>query len=229
MMRQYPLPLPHHEAMEADDFMVTASNHEAAAWLERWPDWPSHCLAIHGPAGSGKTHLARMWQTRSHARALGVADLETQNLEIALSGTSAIAIDDADKVAGNPAYEEALFHLYNRLGETRGFLLLTATQAPAQWKLGLPDLRSRLTSVPTAAIAVIDDELLSALLIKQFRDRQIGLGMEVVEYLLPRVERSPAAIRALVNALDHASLAEGRRITIAMARKFLEDQGFLIR
>lgn len=225
MMRQYPLPLPHAEAMAADDFMVAASNRDAAAWIERWPDWPAHCLILYGPSGSGKTHLAHVWQQRSGAQALEITDLAGPRPE---NTDKNFLIDDAGKTAGVAAQEEALFHLYNRIKEQGGFLLLTAAQAPAQWNIGLADLRSRLLSVPAAGIAAPDDELVSALLIKQFSDRQVDLGADVIDYLVPRMERTPAAIRALVTALDRASLAEGRRITIALARKLLEDQGFLI-
>ena len=70
MTRQLPLSLPHDEAMDAADFFVTASNREAMAWIDKWPDWPAHCIVIHGPSGSGKTHLARLWQQRSGARLL---------------------------------------------------------------------------------------------------------------------------------------------------------------
>ncbi len=225
MTRQYPLPLPHREAMDADDFMVTSSNADAAAWINRWPDWPAHCLAVYGPSGSGKTHLAQVWQKYSGAQVITLAELTSENR---LAEGNYI-LDGADTVAGNAGQEEALFHLYNRLRDAKSFLLLTATLAPAQWNLGLADLRSRLSSIPSVAIAAPDEELLSAMLLKQFMDRQIDLGIEVVNYLLPRIERTPEAIRNLVTKLDQVSLAEGRRITTAMARKLLEDQDFLNR
>lgn len=224
MIRQYPLPLPHQEAMEAADFMVTASNREARTWVEQWPEWPTGSLVIYGPSGSGKTHLAQVWQRRSNAVALSLDELHMQN---AGSTPSTTLIDNADKIIGTPALEEALFHLYNRLRANKRSLLLTSSLAPAQWGIALADLRSRLATIPAVALAAPDDELLSALIIKQFRDRQIDLGMDVVEYLLPRIERSPAAIRTIVHALDQTSIAEKRRITVALARKLLEDQGFL--
>jgi len=228
MTKQYPLPLPHREAMEADDFMVTPSNKDAVAWLDKWPDWPSHCLIIHGPAGSGKTHLANVWQSRSHGKPVTLDALTAEDAGSLITNNRAIVIDDAEKVVGNAAREEALFHLYNLLRETKGFLLLTAPNAPAQWRINLADLRSRLSSVPAVAIAAPDDTLLSALLIKQFRDRQIDISLDVVDYLLPRITRTPASIRTLVTALDRASLAAGRKITVALARKVIEDQSFLI-
>jgi DnaA regulatory inactivator Hda len=221
MTRQYPLPLPHREAMEADDFMVTASNGEAAAWLDKWPDWPAHCLVIYGPAGAGKTHLAHVWQAQAAARLIDAKTIAEE--DIATLKAQAVAIDDAEKAAGERAREEALLHLYNMLRENKGYLLLTARQAPAHWEIGLPDLRSRLLAVPAVALGAPDDELVAALLVKQLRDRQIEVGMEVIDYLVPRLDRTPEAIRKLVAALDRASLAEGRRITVALARKVLDD------
>jgi DnaA regulatory inactivator Hda len=223
MTRQYPLPLPYREAMEADDFMITASNREAVAWIDKWPDWPSHCLVIHGPAGSGKTHLAHVWKSRSRGKFIDPANLSNADLGTLIMSNRAVVIEDAEKVAGDLAREKELFHLFNIMRETKGYLLLTAQQAPAQWRLGLPDLRSRLLAAPAVPLAAPDDALLSALMLKQFNDRQLDVGADVIDFLLPRLTRTPAAIRDLVAALDRASLAESRRITVSLAKRILED------
>lgn len=222
MTRQYPLPLPHREAMEADDFMVTASNREAIAWIDKWPEWPAHCLVIYGPSGAGKTHLSHVWQAKSRAKMVPANTLAAEDPGALIVSNRMIAIDDAEAVATKAAHEKNLLHLYNLIREAKGFLLLTAQHAPAQWRLALPDLRSRLTSIPAIALGAPDDALLSALLIKQFRDRQIDISMDVVDFLLPRVTRTPGTIRDMVTALDRASLAEGRGITIALAKRILD-------
>jgi chromosomal replication initiation ATPase DnaA len=224
MVAQIPLPLPHDQAMGADDFLVTPSNREAVAWIEKFPHWPSHGLVLTGLSGSGKTHLANLWLERSGGKLVTIDELVAQN-SVTLTGTTkAIAIDDADMVAGNATAEEKLFHLYNHLKEIQGSLLLTLTRGVGQAGFVLPDLRSRLLTLPATALGAPDDMLLQALIVKQFRDRQVALDAGVVAYLTPRMARDAASIRTLVDRLDHASLSEGRKITTALARRVLEGE-----
>jgi hypothetical protein len=65
--QQLPLDLAYRPALGMADFVIAPGNRDAVAWIDRWPDWPSHALAIHGPKGSGKSHLAHVWQARSGA------------------------------------------------------------------------------------------------------------------------------------------------------------------
>ncbi|MER2519260.1 MAG: DnaA/Hda family protein [Bdellovibrionales bacterium] len=221
-VRQYPLLLPHREAMEAEDLLLASGNREAAAWISRWPDWPGSCLIVHGPVACGKTHLGQVWRARSGGQLLCIKDLLARDAECLAMANEASFLDDADAVAGDSAREEALFHLYNHIVAHRRWLLLTARAAPAHWNVRLADLRSRLKSCPAVAVAAPDDSLIAALLIKQFRDRQIVVGDDVIDYLVARLERTPDAARRAVQALDSASLASRRRITVALARDIVE-------
>ena len=223
MMRQLPLPLPHDAAMGADDFLVTPCNREAAAWIEKWPEWPTFGLILTGLPGSGKTHLLNLWLERSKGRLITETELLSHNAVSLTSATTSLALDNADMLAGSDTSEEKLFHLYNHLKEVKGFLLLTMTRGAGQTGFLLPDLRSRLLTLPAAALLPPDDALLEALIVKQFRDRQVTLDSGVVAYLAPRISRDAAGIRDLVERLDRASLAEGRKITIALARNILEN------
>ena len=219
---QLPLDLPHRPAMAADDFLVAESNRAAVAWLDRWPNWPAPALAIHGPAGCGKSHLAQVWRARTGAPLVRPADLDIATLPGLLpAAVPAVVIDDALGVAGDPVRERALFHLYNLARDAGGHLLLAATTAPSQWGLTLPDLRSRLNAAPAVALGPPDDALLAAVLVKLFADRQIRIGTEVVEYLVVHMERSFDAARTLVARIDAAALAARRRITVPLAREIL--------
>jgi chromosomal replication initiation ATPase DnaA len=139
------------------------------------------------------------------------------------AATTSLALDDADALAGNAKGEEKLFHLYNHLKEVKGSLVLTMAHGAGLAGFVLPDLRSRLLTLPAAALLAPDDALLEALIVKQFRDRQVDIDAALVAYLAPRMPRDAAGIRDLVERLDVVALAEGRKITIALARKILED------
>ncbi len=198
---------------------MAPSNAEAVAWIDRWPGWPAPMLALYGPAGCGKSHLAQVWRARSGALALSRATLRAEGLDVGLADARAALLEDAEE----GVEERALLHLYNMLAERGGHLLLTGRAPPARWSTELADLRSRLSAAPAVAIAAPDEALIGAVLVKLFADRQIRVGAELVAYLLPRMERSFAAARAIAAALDEASLAGRRPITIPLARGLLEQ------
>ncbi|MEM7442316.1 MAG: hypothetical protein AAF414_03180 [Pseudomonadota bacterium] len=218
---QLPLDLGFRPALNADDFLVAECNEMAVVWIDRWPDWPGPGLIVHGPSGSGKTHLIQVWAARSGADILSMAQLAAG----ASFQNRAVAIDDANAVSGDQALEQRLFHLYNDIASQGGKLLLTAPGPAAGWSVGLPDLASRLRSANSAEILEPDDTVLSAVLVKQFADRQLMPSAAVVRYLVARMERSFAAARTMVDRLDRASLSARRPITVALVRQVLAADG----
>ncbi len=214
---QLPLDLGHRPALGRADFLVAPCNAEAIAWLDRWPHWPAPALALYGAAGSGKTHLAHVFAARAAATNIDPAQLKTERVPALLGDAAAAIVDDADRAAAKP-----LLHLYNLLAERRGHLLVVAHRPPARWRIGLADLRSRLRAAPAVAVAPPDEALIAAVLVKLFADRQLAVGEEVVAYLALHLERSFAAARDAVAALDTAALAERRRITVPLVRRVLE-------
>ncbi len=228
--RQLPLEFDHRPALSGDDFLVAPSNSDAVAWIDRWPQWPSPVLAIHGPAGCGKTHLARVFQALSGARSIGPDDLAASEPP-ALAAAPALVLEDAE-VCLAAGHEETLLHLYNILAETGVRMLVTARRPPARWSVGLADLASRLGAAVAVGIGPPDDALIAAVLVKQFADRQLKVDGDVVSFMLARMERSFAAAGALVAAVDAAALAERRNITVPLVRRVmdrmngkLEEQG----
>lgn len=219
MTRQLAFDLPAREAFRREDFFVSPVNAVALAAVDGWHGWPGGKMLLVGPSGSGKTHLARLWAAETGAEVIAGEDLAEADLP-GLSAQGAVAVEDAEAVAGDARAEAAFFHLHNLVVQA-GSLLVTASTPPRDWGLMLPDLASRLQAAPLTRLDAPDDALLSAVLIKLFADRQIAVPPTLIPYLVARMERSFAAARALVGTLDAVSLAQGRPVTRQLAAAIL--------
>ena len=194
--------------------------------IDLWPNWSYFALCIYGPEGCGKTHLANVFaqlvalQTEHPYRIPFIkASQLTKELSHTLFETSPqIVIEDLQELNN----QEALFHLYNTYRDCGGNILFTASQAPARLKFSLPDLRSRMNIVPALEIKEPNDDLLMALLVKLFMDRQITPTPELLEYLLKNMQRSFSYARKLVEEIDNISLARKRAISIPIAKEAIE-------
>ena len=218
--RQLTLDLPHTESFAREDFLEIPANAAALATVDAWPEWPAPILALVGPEGSGKSHLAAIWAARAGARLLSGGALGLVGLPEALA-TGALVLED---VVPGAVDERALFHLLNMVREKDSHLLITSVSAPAGWKLRIPDLASRLRAVPIAALAPPDDALLRAVLVKLFADRQLSVDEGLVSFLAQRIERSVAGAKAAVERLDHEALRRKRSVTRALAAEVLRGE-----
>jgi chromosomal replication initiation ATPase DnaA len=215
--RQLALALDHTESYARDDFLSGSGNAVALALIESWPDWPANAVALVGPEGSGKSHLASIWAAASGARTTSGRALRQNDLLSELA-TGALVVEEAVV-----ADERALFHLLNLAREEDAFLLLTARTAPTLWPVAIADLASRLRALPVVTLQAPDDAMLRGVIIKLAADRQLALDEGVVRYLLSHIERSFAAARAAVIALDNEALRRGRPVTRTLAAELFRD------
>ena len=218
---QLALALDHAEKLTREDFLPGASNVAALGVIDRWPDWPSRTLALVGPRGSGKSHLASIWAKQSGARFLSARALNPAMLPGALA-TGALVLEDCEAGTFD---ERTLFHLFNLAREEEAWLLLTARHAPAAWTVALPDLASRLRAIPAATLSMPDDALLRAVIVKMFGDRQLAVDESLVSYLLTRIERSFAHARAIVQTIDREALRRKRPVNRALAAELYREGG----
>jgi len=206
---QLVLPLGNRPALGREDFIAGEGNREAVAFIDAWPDWPAPVAALHGPAGSGKSHLAAIWAKRADAAIVeaaklddtGAAPLVVENVDAATSGSAIFALIES----GRP-------------------LLLTGRAPPAQWPVALPDLASRFGAMLSFALWTPDDALLGALARKLFADRQLQVPDAVIAQMIHALERSPGAIRDFVARADEAALSRKRAITPALIREILSGE-----
>jgi chromosomal replication initiation ATPase DnaA len=216
MPRQLALTLPHAENFSRDDFLGGASNEAALSLVERWPDWPDRALAIVGPEGAGKSHLAAIWAEIAGARRVSARVLDEIDLPAALA-TGALVIEDAAEGLD----ERALFHLLNLMRQHEAFILMTTRTLPAAWRVELADLASRLRAIPTVELRSPDDALLRAVMVKLFADRQLAVDEALITYLSTRIERSFGAARVAVQDLDREALRQKRPVTRTLAVELL--------
>jgi len=181
-----------------------------------------------GAVGSGKTHLLQACcryadDLGKTAAYLPMKDSRALSPELVQGWESyqLVSIDDIDTIAGHPAWEEALFHLYNRLMDQGGHWLASATAAPAQLTIGLPDLVSRLAAGPVYQLQPLDDEQRLAAMQLRARQRGFDLPEETARYLLRRVPRDLRVLMNLLEQLDTASLAAQRKLTVPFVKSVL--------
>ena len=221
MPEQLSFDLPARPALGRDDFYVSPANAAAVAMIEGWKDWPGRKLLLIGPDGAGKTHLAHVWAALSDARRIAAAELPGADLQSLARGC--VAVEDAERIAGQDAAEQALFHLHNLVLAEGHALLITARQEAHLWPLTLPDLASRMQGTAAVTLGPPDDTLLCALLMKLMADRQLNPRAGTVPYLARRMERSFAAAHDIVRRLDQLALGTGTPISRDLARKLLDN------
>ena len=221
--RQLVIGLPALSRLGRADFLPAAANEAALAFVDAWPAWSGPALVIHGPEGSGKSHLAAIWRQRAAPLVLAPAALAHAPARELLGSAQAVLLEDLDRALAAANLDDALFSLWTAVAERQGHLLLTARLPPARWSVRLADLASRLRGAAAVAVAAPDEDLLAGLLLKLLNDRQVRIAPEVVRFLLPRIERSFAAVYRLAAALDRAALTEHREITVPLARGVLAN------
>lgn len=185
--------------------------------VERWPDWPYSMVVLHGPAGSGKTHLAHVFAARAGATFLAPEQIGALPADQLLVGNHQWVVDGIEQIDDAAGFAQLINH-----ARARGdYILCTARVAPAQLNIALPDLRSRLLAMPAVALGAPDDGLLMGVMAKAFADRQVRIAPDVLAYAAKQLERSYPAVQDFVVAMDALSLSQGRAVTLPLVRQWL--------
>ena len=215
--------LPCYPAIGTEDFFVSKANSLAFEVVQNWANWNDRRVLITGGKGSGKTHLSHVWANLS-----GAKFIELNNQEQDLSNIKTLIIENIDLIISIPTFEEKLFHLLNFAKQLDIYVLMTSSVAASRLGVQLLDLSSRLQATEHFPIYPPDDALLSAVLVKQFSDRQINISPSLIEYILKRITRSLSSVSNFVVSLDNLMMKTKKGPSRAMISevldKFTEDK-----
>lgn len=191
-MSQMALPLGWPADERQEDFIVGDSNSRAVRHLDHWGTWPVMATVLTGPRKSGRSLLGRLFARKSGGR----------------------IFDEADQ---RP--EEDLFHAWNAAQESRKPLLIIADAAPPAWAVRLPDLRTRLAATPIVTVGDPDDDVTAGLFEKLLIQRNLQVPPGLIQYIMPRIDRTHVGIIQAVDALDEVALARRVRLSVKLARE----------
>lgn len=225
MSAQLPLALELREGHDLDNFHV-GPNGLALASVAAVAEGHERQVFVWSGTGQGRSHLLEGAVRRAQRQdrdacllpASELLPLVPEVLE-SMEQFALLAVDDVDRFAGHPVWEEALFHLYNRVMARGGSLLFSAAAAPGALGWRLPDLATRLAAGPVFRLQPQEEDDLAALLAARAGERGLKINLDVARYMVMRSERSPAALMARLSELDRIALARQRALTIP----FLKD------
>jgi DnaA family protein len=225
--RQLPLSLNLRSDNRFANFIVDAAN---AGTVHALRDWLARAepvvFYLFGAQGSGRTHLLQAAALESSAVYLPLGELAAAEPEAVCEGLEAVALtvlDDIDRIAADPRWCEALFHLFNRIVAADHRLLVSARVAPATLDCALADLRSRLSWGGSFRLHPLDDDGRLRLLQVRMAERGLDIGGDVAAFILSHCARDSASLLQLVERLDRQSLVQKRRLTIPFVKAVIEE------
>ena len=198
------------------DFYLSKSNSNAFNLINRWPDWDKKILNISGEKFSGKSHLANIFKLKSNA--FLVKGNEIDNLIFkSIKLHESIIIDGFEECNK----EEILYSIFNLIDQDSKYLLINSLKPINEIKYRLPDLTSRSKNCLYAVIENPDDELLFAIILKNFSDRQIKIEKKIINFIISRIDRSYRKIDEFIYKIDELSLKKKKPINLKTIKEIL--------
>lgn len=221
MTEQLTLPFPLHKHGTFERF-VAGRNGELVERLRRVGS-DFECLWLFGERGTGKTHLLQaVCHDRTRAAYIPAREMVAKHGSIQAYGQlDTVTIDDVTHWVGDLESEQALMDLYNVLRGRRARLVVAADRSARDVDFALPDLGSRLRAAAGYRVEPLDDEDKLRLLDAVADERGLELPLDVARFLLARTSRDQRELLRVLDRLDKASLAEGRRLTVPFVKKTL--------
>ena len=198
------------------DFYLSKSNSNAFNLINRWPDWDKKILNISGEKFSGKSHLANIFKLKSKAFLIKGNEIDNSIFK-SIKLHESIIIDDFEECNE----EEILYSIFNLIDQDSKYLLINSLKPINEIKYRLPDLTSRSKNCLYAVIESPDDELLFAIILKNFSDRQIKIEKKIINFIISRIDRSYRKIDEFIYKIDELSLKKKKPINLKTIKEIL--------
>ena len=198
------------------DYYVSKSNYFAFNLIDKWPNWEKKIINLCGEKYSGKTHLANIFKSKSKALLINTKDIN-EELFKKIKLYESIIIDDFS----NNISENMIYSIFNLVDQDSKYLLINSETPISEIKFNLPDLTSRSKNLLIAKIDDPDDDLIFAIIIKNFSDRQIKLEKKIVEFIINRIDRTYSKISEFIYKVDELSLKKKKPINLKTIKEIL--------
>ena len=203
---------------DEQDFYVSSSNKYAFNIINGWPKWLKRTVNLYGEQYSGKSHLSKIFETKTTC--LNIESINFTN-EILLKFKTKQALIVENFNFNIP--EKLLYSLFNIVEQENKYLLITSLKRLIKFDFKLKDLNSRINNCLFVEIGVPDDELIYALIVKNFSNRQINIDKKIIEYIIKRINRSYKDIFLFIYKVDQLSLQKGKPINLSIIKKILKQ------
>lgn len=226
-LRQNIFPLYPHAPGSLEDFVCMPSNAELLSRLHAVAEGASDFIYIYALPGEGRSHLLQgvcsaLVNASKNAHYLPLRDMASFNpreLLSGISGHSVLCLDDVHAIAGDEAWEEALYHAYNAQQENRVAMVVSARLSPHRTPFVLEDLRSRFGSGLVYYLNQLDEETQTKLVHKHTKACGFELRDREWRYIVNRAQRSTGMLLDLVKQLDRASLSQKRHFSVPLIKE----------
>ena len=203
---------------DEQDFYVSSSNKYAFNIINGWPKWIKRTVNLYGEQYSGKSYLSKIFETKTTC--LKIESINFTN-EILLKFKTKQALIIENFNFNIP--EKLLYSLINIVEQENKYLLITSLKPINKFDFKLKDLNSRINNCLFVEIGAPDDELIYALIVKNFSDRQINIDKKIIEYIIKRINRSYKDIFLFIYKVDQLSLQKGKPINLSIIKKILKQ------
>ena len=198
------------------DYYVSDSNYFAFSLIDKWPKWEKRILNISGEKYSGKTHLANIFKLKSSALFLTEKEINNDVFK-KIKLYESIIIDGFS----NRIDENLIYSIFNLVNQDSKYLLINSEVPLGEINFKLPDLISRSRDLLHSKINPPDDELIFAIILKNFSDRQIKLEKKLIEFVINRIDRSYSKISQFIYKIDELSLKKKKPINFKTIKEIL--------